>query len=77
MSTISVREPSFLDPDRLYSKRGFHAASGVSETRVRLARQKFGLTLTWIVCGKRKFLRGADAIKFIELLSEIEQRQGA
>ena len=72
MSTISVREPSFLDANRLYSKRGFHAASGVSETRVRLARQKHGIELPYLICGKRKFIRGADAIRFIELLASVE-----
>jgi hypothetical protein len=63
-----AREPSFIDPHRLYSRRGFIAASGISETRIRAAKQR-GVELPWLICGKRKFLRGADAIAFIERLA--------
>lgn len=72
MSSLSVnREPSFIDPARLYSLRGFYAASGVSETRVRDARRK-GIHLLSIAAGKRKFIRGVDAIAFIEALAASE-----
>jgi hypothetical protein len=75
--SATTREPSYIAPDNLYSLRGGVACSGVSSTRIREAGRKYGLKLPWIVCGKRKFIRGSDLIRFIELLSEIEQRQGA
>lgn len=63
-------EPSFIDPQRLYTRRGFINASGISETRIREAKRR-GIELPWLICGKRKFLRGADAIKFIERLAQL------
>ncbi len=72
MSSLSAtREPSFIDPARLYSIRGFHAASGISETRVREAK-RMGIPLPAVEVGKRKFIRGVDAIAFIERLAAVE-----
>ena len=75
--SATAREPSYIDPRNLYSRRGTVACSGVSDTRIREARQKYGLTIPWITCGRRKFARGSDIIRFIELLAEIEAQQGA
>jgi hypothetical protein len=62
-------EPSFIDPNRLYTRRGFIVASGLSETRIREAKRR-GIELPWLLCGKRKFVRGVDAIAFIERLAQ-------
>lgn len=61
---------SFIAPDRLYTLRGFHAASGISSTRLREARRR-GIHLLTLEVGRRKFVRGADAISFIESLARI------
>jgi hypothetical protein len=71
MSSLAFREPSFIDPARLYSIRGFHAASGISETRVRMAK-RCGIELPSIEVGKRKFVTGQAAIDYIKRLAEIE-----
>ena len=66
-----TREPSYIDPGRLYTLRGFWAASGVSPTRVRAAKRR-GIMLPTLDVGKRKFVRGSDAIAFIEKLAVLE-----
>lgn len=70
MATAQTREPSFLAPERFYSLTGFQAASGVSATRIREARRA-GITLPTLEVGKRKFIRGADAIAFVERLATL------
>ena len=70
MATYTTREPSFLDATRLYSLKGFYNDSGVSPTRVREARAK-GINLPTLEVGKRKYIRGSDAIWFIEQLAEL------
>ena len=72
MATVSTKAPSYIAPERLYSLRGFQAAAGVSSTRMREAR-KAGVVLPTLQVGRRKFIRGADAIAFIERLAEIEE----
>ncbi len=64
------RSPSFIDPDRLYSLRGFQEASGISSTRIREGRLQ-GVNPNWIEVGRRKFLRGVDAIDLVERLSAL------
>ncbi|HEX5471879.1 MAG TPA: hypothetical protein VFW73_08330 [Lacipirellulaceae bacterium] len=71
MATITTRAPSYLAPERLYSLRGFQAAAGVSATRMRYARAS-GIALPTIDVGRRKFIRGADAIAYIERLAELD-----
>ena len=64
------RPPTFLDPERLYSLRGFQEASGITSTRMREARlQK--VEPEYIIVGRRKFLRGVDAIEYVEQLAEL------
>ena len=70
MSASTKRSPSFLAPDRLYSLRGFQEASGISATRMREGRLA-GVHPNWILVGRRKFLRGVDAIDFVERLSAV------
>ncbi len=64
--------PSFIAPERLYTLRGFYEASGISQTRVREARLR-GITLSMLSVGKRKFVRGYDAIAYIERLATESQ----
>lgn len=70
MPSLRRAEPSYVDPARLYSIRGFWAASGVSPTRVREAKRS-GIDLPTIEVGRRKFVRGVDAIQFIERLAAL------
>jgi hypothetical protein len=70
MATLTARSPSYIDPSRLYTIRGFWAASGISPTRIREAKRR-GVELTTIEVGKRKFLRGSDAIEYIERLAAL------
>jgi hypothetical protein len=68
MATVTTKAPSFIAPERLYSLKGFQAAAGVSQTRMREARRE-GITLPTIEVGRRKFVRGVDAIAYIEQLA--------
>jgi hypothetical protein len=63
-------EPSFIDAGRLYTLRGFQVASGISSTRMRSARQQ-GVVCPMLEVGRRKFIRGSDAINYIERLAEL------
>jgi hypothetical protein len=73
MATLATRgEPSFVDPSRLYSIRGFWTASGISPTRIRQAK-RHGVELPTLLVGKRKFVRGADGIAFIERLAALPE----
>jgi hypothetical protein len=60
--------PSYIAPDRLYSLKGFMQASGVNATRICHARRR-GIDLPCLQVGRRKFVRGADAIAYIERLA--------
>jgi hypothetical protein len=60
--------PTFIAPERLYTLRGFQEASGISQTRMREARRR-DIELPTLSVGKRKFVRGTDAIAFIERLA--------
>ena len=70
MATVTTKAPSYLAPERLYSLKGFQAAAGVSSTRMREAR-KAGVTLPTLEVGRRKFVRGSDAIAYLERLARI------
>jgi hypothetical protein len=65
----ATRESSYIAPERLYSLRGFQAAAGVSSTRMREARRA-GVTLPTLEVGRRKFVRGSDAIAYLERLAQ-------
>ena len=56
---------SFIAPERLYTLKGFRAASGVSATRMREA-CRAGIALPTLEVGRRKFIRGVDAIAYID-----------
>jgi hypothetical protein len=71
MAPGNSKEPSFIAPERLYTLQGFMAASGVSATRRREAR-RLGITLPVLEVGRRKFVRGSDAIAYIEQLSRLD-----
>lgn len=65
--------PTFIAPERLYTLRGFYEASGISQTRMREARLR-GIELPMLSVGKRKFVRGYDAIAYIEILAAETQQ---
>lgn len=67
-------QPSFIDPNRLYTLKGFYIASGISHTRRREARVQ-EIELPTLSVGRRKFVRGTDAIAFIERLAKLGQDQ--
>jgi hypothetical protein len=64
-------QSSYIAPERLYSLRGFYAESGVSDTRRREAARQ-GIQLPTLAVGKLKYVRGHDAIAYIERLAELE-----
>jgi hypothetical protein len=59
---------SFIDPDRLYTLEGFKDATGISNTRMREARLR-GMAPEVLRVGRRVFIRGRDAIEYIERLA--------
>lgn len=63
-------QPSYIAPERLYTLRCFHAASGVSATRIREGRRN-GIMLKTLDVGKRKYVRGSDGINYIEQLAQL------
>jgi hypothetical protein len=67
----STGAPTVILADALYPRRGAITSSGVSETRIREA-ARAGVLMPWIVVGKRKFIRGADLIWYIEELAKLE-----
>ena len=75
MASYTTKEPTFLDANRLYSLKGFYNDSGVSPTRVREALHKHNLRLPTLDVGKRKFVRGHEAIWYIEQLAELGARR--
>lgn len=72
MAFATTKAPSFIAPERLYSLKGFQAAAGVSSTRMREAR-RVGIVLPTIEVGRRKFVRGSDAIDYIVALATINR----
>lgn len=73
MGHPSTGTPSVILSDALYSRRGAIIASGISETRIREAKQA-GIQLPWLVVGKRKFIKGANLIWYVEELAKLEAR---
>ena len=69
MAKTKAQKASYLDPERLYALEGFYSVSGISQTR-RYEAHKAGIELPTLIVGKRKFVRGVDAIAFIERLAE-------
>lgn len=72
----TTKSPSFIAPERLYSLKGFQASAGVSATRMREAR-KVGIVLQTLEVGRRKFIRGSDAIAYLESLATLDKQGGA
>jgi hypothetical protein len=65
---MKASETSYIAPERLYSLKGFQQASGVTATRIHHAKQA-GIDLPTLAVGRRKFVRGEDAIAYIEALA--------
>lgn len=70
MAATTKRPTSYIDPDRLYTYRGFQECSGINPTRIREARLQ-GVKPTLLTVGKRIFIRGTDAIAFVEALAQL------
>lgn len=75
-ATAYASDTSFVDPDRLYTQAGFIRATGISKSRLREARL-MGLTLPSIKVGKRVYIKGEQAITFIEALAAKYAEGGA
>ena len=59
-----------IHPESLYPYAAFIRCSGITRTRIREARLQ-GLKLPTVDAGRRKFVRGADGIIFIQQLAEL------
>lgn len=68
MASATTSAPSFIDPRCVYTHRGFIAASGISQTRMREAGRR-GVHCRRFWVGKRAFYRGADIIEYLEQLA--------
>ncbi|MAT71200.1 MAG: hypothetical protein CMJ58_16945 [Planctomycetaceae bacterium] len=67
---------AYIDPERLYSYRGFQISSGISQTRIREARL-MGLPLPILKIGRRNYVRGREAIEWMEKLAELTSQPKA
>lgn len=77
MQTRSKSRPSYIDPDRFYSREGFMSAAGLNQTRMREGRLQ-GVDVDWVLIGRRKYVRGADGIAYLLRLAELTpKRAGA
>ena len=70
-TTRSSGHDGFIDPSRLYTRRGFLNAAGLGDTTVRKARMR-GVELPIICVGRQPYVRGTDGIAWIERLAELE-----
>ena len=73
--TATIGNPTVIRPEDVYPLQGLIAASGISYTRIRDA-AKAGLEMKTMKAGKRVFVRGSDAIEFIEKLAALSAGQG-
>jgi hypothetical protein len=65
MSRPKPKTPTgFIAPDYLYTRQGFIDSSGISASRMRVARLR-GIHPKWLDVGRRKFILGRDAIDYI------------
>lgn len=69
-STAYAANTKPIHPESLYPYGAFIRCSGLSKTRIREARLQ-GLELVTVDAGRRKFVRGADGILFIQQLAEL------
>lgn len=60
-----------INPAEMYSLPGFYLASGLGRRSIRKAEQR-GVELKTLRVGRRKYVRGSDAIRFIEEAAESE-----
>lgn len=70
MATAYASDTDYLSPEHVYPLDNFYRRSGISRSRVREARLA-GIELTKLSVGKRAYVRGSDAIAFIERLAEL------
>jgi hypothetical protein len=68
--------PTYIDPDRVYTRRGMHIATGLSQQKVYELR-RWGIECRRFFVGRRCFYRGTDIISFLEAAAAEEIRQQA
>lgn len=66
-----------IRPEDVYPAGTFFESFGISYTRTRDAEKQHGIKLNKLRVGKRHFVRGSDAIAFIEQLAALEGKQDA
>jgi hypothetical protein len=69
--TARTGNPSVIDPDTLYSLPGFIEASGISYSSIRSFARDGVEIPTFKVGGRRKFIKGVDAIAYIDQLAAV------
>lgn len=69
-TTAHAAATSAVVPGVLYTYSGFIKASGISKSRIREGRLQ-GVDLPTVRVGRRIFIRGAEAIAYIERLAEL------
>lgn len=62
---MKQNRPTYLLPDALYTLRGFQDAAGFSSSRMWELRQQ-GIRPVTLRVGRRIFIRGSDAIAYVE-----------
>jgi hypothetical protein len=67
--TVRADQPTYVLPEAVYAYQPLLGAIGFSYDRVKAARLK-GIHLPVLKVGKRLYVRGSDAIRFIEQLAE-------
>lgn len=72
---MKPRAPQGIHPNAVYPIASFREISGISETRIRLARRE-GIDLPTMAVGRRKFVSGEDAIAFMQKLATAPNNGG-
>lgn len=76
LPTAYAAGTSAILPGAMYPYAAFIKSSGISKTRIREARLQ-GVDLPKVTVGRRIFVRGADAVEYIEQLAELSAKESA
>jgi hypothetical protein len=71
-----ARDSSFIDPRVTYTKTGFIRSAGLPNSTIRDATRE-GVPLPIFKIGRRVYVRGVDAIAYLDRLGELTARQNA
>ena len=66
-----LQDPRGIRPDVLYTLSGFKSAAGIGHSLIRRARGA-GIKLPTMTVGRRKFIEGAAAIKYLKSISQLD-----